>query len=112
MLIMWRFGGVGFWLILWCAFGVFMVWTLFGGLSLYGGQRRGGVLSLWCELFGVVCLYVVDVVGGGLCLYMVDSEEVERLVVCLFCCSLVFWWWCLLVYVGAGVFMWWTLFVL
>ena len=61
-----------------------MMWTLCGGLSLYGGQLRGGVLSLWRGLFGVVCLYVVDVGGDGLCLYMVDIMKEERLVVCLF----------------------------
>ena len=71
---------------------MFIVWTLCGRLSLYGGQRggrgrgRGG--------------------RGGLCLYMVDVMKEERLVVYLFCHSLGVWWWCLLVYIGARVFMW------
>ena len=43
MLVLWCFGGGGFWLVLWCfGGGVFMVWTLCGGLFLYGGQRGGG----------------------------------------------------------------------
>ena len=48
MLILWCFGGGGggFWLLLWCLFGVFMVWTLCGGLFLYGGQRGGGGVFL------------------------------------------------------------------
>ena len=72
---------------------MFIVWTLCGRLSLYGGQRgsRG---------------------RRGLCLYIVDVMKEERLVVCIFCYSVGVWWWCLLVYIGARVFMWWTLFVL